>query len=43
MQSSANSTVANISSHASSIGEDMEFDFELCHMQYSYCCCWRYK
>ncbi len=39
MQSSTNSTVSNISRHSSSM-EGMEFDFELCHMQYSYCCCW---
>ena len=23
------------------ISDHMEFDFELCHMQYGYCCCWR--
>jgi hypothetical protein len=35
------SATSEISIQMSSLqGIDLEFDFELCHTQYSYCSCW---
>jgi hypothetical protein len=38
-QSSASNIAISDSSYALQV-MDLEFDFELCHTQYSYCSCW---